>query len=62
MKQIENVASTERSPDVRRLFEQKKIKVVAPTVHINTLKIKARTFVNLRKKKANVDAFLATVG
>jgi hypothetical protein len=57
----------QRSPDVRRFFEQKKkkIMVVAPTAHIITLKGNARTkqvkililislprmLVNLREKK-----------
>jgi hypothetical protein len=37
------LASKERSPDVRRLFEQKKIRVVALTAHIATLKGNAQT-------------------
>jgi hypothetical protein len=40
----------ERSPDVRRLFEQKEIRVVAPSAHITNLKGNARTLVNLREK------------
>jgi hypothetical protein len=50
---------------LRRPFEQKqkKIRVVAPTAHMTTLKGNALMFVNLReKKKGNFDAFLAPVG
>jgi hypothetical protein len=39
---------------VRRLFEQKKIRVVALTVHITTLKGNARTLVNLQEKKIQI--------
>jgi hypothetical protein len=45
------MSNQERLPDVRRLFEQKKIRVVASAAHITTLKRNARTFVNLPEKK-----------
>jgi hypothetical protein len=38
-------------PDVRRLLNKKNQGVVAPTVHITTLKGNARTFVNFCEKK-----------
>jgi hypothetical protein len=43
-----------RSLDVRRLFEQKKIRMIAPTAHINTLKRNARTYINLRENKRQI--------